>query len=80
MSHPQLDRSQSAATETQHSQKYIYTLKKSFGKMELRSFLKNSRMQYNKMVNTLFNNFLGEKETYVLFLLKNNKGTFWPMQ
>lgn len=48
--------------------------------MELRSFLKNSRMQYNKMVNTLFNNFLGEKETYVLFLLKKNKGTFWPMQ
>ena len=47
--------------------------------MELRRFLKNSRMQYNTMVSTLFNSFLGEKETYVLFLLKK-KGTFWPMQ
>ena len=41
--------------------------------MELRRFLKNSRMQYNTMVNTLFNSFFGEKETYVLFLLKKKE-------
>ena len=44
--------------------------------MELRRFLKNSRMQYNTMVSTLFNSFLGEKETYVLFLLKKKKELF----
>ena len=34
------------------------------------------KKQQNVVVNTLFNNFLGEKETYVLFLLKKAKKPF----
>ena len=44
---------------------------KSFGKMELRRCMKNGRRQWNKRVNTLFNEVLGENEKCLLFLLKN---------
>ena len=43
---------------------------KSFGKMELRSCLKNGRRQWNKMVNTLFSSWWKWKMC-LLFLLKN---------
>ena len=48
---------------------------KSFGKMELRSCLKNGRRQWNKMVNTLFSSWWKWKMC-LLFLLKNQKN-FW---
>ena len=44
-----------------------------FGRMQLWSCLKNTRRQWNKMVNTLFNGGPGENEKKCIFLLKNQR-------